>query len=89
MAFLGALQDKYSTDGAKPKPGGRLAGNCEKQGVFGQYDAIDSGKAATLPASEQATISSIDAAANKNALSAVAVFACHHAGRLPVSHRVL
>ncbi len=74
MVFLGALQDKYSTEGLKKQdPTAATQVIVEKESIFGRYDAIDSSKVAALPAGEQAAISTIDAAAKKNALAAVAI----------------
>lgn len=72
--FLGAVQDHYVTSNLRQnQPALYSQVVTEKEGLFGRYDALDSQKVATLPATERNTIGDIEDMANKNALSVVAI----------------
>ena len=74
MVFLGALQDNYATRSLQhqhPLLYDQVV--IEKEGIFGQYQAIDSQKVESLPPEQQPTVTEIEAAAKKNALSIVAI----------------
>jgi MFS family permease len=74
LVFLGALQDYYASDRLRhDQPSVYSQVSIQKESIFGQYDAIDSEKVATLPPVQQQTVTDVEAAAKKTALSVVAI----------------
>jgi hypothetical protein len=74
LVFLGAIQDHYATDILRrDQPALYQQVVITKEGIFGQYEAIDSAKLQTSSPEQQQLIADIDADAKKNALSVVAI----------------